>query len=79
MKNIGETNYREGTVASAIEEQTARLPSDFFLWAAVASIGASLTLRIIGHRDDAIFVGQWAPTFLVLGTYNKIVKLLGHD
>jgi len=24
-------------------------------------------------------VGQWAPTFLVLGIYNKLVKQLGSD
>ena len=25
------------------------------------------------------FVGQWAPTFLILGLYNKLVKQLGSD
>jgi hypothetical protein len=24
-------------------------------------------------------VGQWAPTFLILGVYNKLVKQLGSD
>lgn len=24
-------------------------------------------------------MGQWAPTLLILGLYNKIVKELGHD
>ena len=69
----------EGRVARAIEEQTARLPSDTFLWAALASIGGSLILRMSGDREDANFVGQWAPVFLILGLYNKIVKLHGHD
>jgi hypothetical protein len=27
----------------------------------------------------ANFVGQWAPTFLILGLYNKIVKIAGSD
>ena len=27
----------------------------------------------------ADFIGQWAPTFLLLGLYNKIVKLEGND
>jgi hypothetical protein len=27
----------------------------------------------------ALFVGHWAPTFLLLGIYNKLVKLLGSD
>ena len=34
---------------------------------------------MMGRNHDALFVGQWAPTFLLLGTYNKLVKLLGHD
>ncbi len=25
------------------------------------------------------FIGQWAPTLLVLGLYNKLVKVAGHD
>lgn len=72
-------DHSEGYVASAIEEQTAKLPSDTFLWLAGASIAASLTFKMMGRDKDANFVGQWAPTFLILGLYNKIVKLLGHD
>lgn len=71
--------YQEGKVASSIEKQTAKLPSDVFLWAAGASIAASLTLKMMKRGDDAVFVGQWAPTILLLGTYNKIVKILGSD
>ena len=69
----------EGPVARAIEEQTAKLPSDVFLWAAGASIAASLTLKVVGKDHQALFVGQWAPTFLLLGIYNKLVKQLGSD
>lgn len=29
--------HKEGKVAKAIEEQTAKLPSDLFLWAALGS------------------------------------------
>jgi hypothetical protein len=68
---------REGPIASAIEKQTARLPSDTFLWAAAGSIATSLVLEMTGRRQPALFVGQWAPTFLLLGIYNKIVKVAG--
>lgn len=70
---------REGYVASMIEEQTAKIPSDVFLWAALGSMAASLTLKILGRDETSIFVGHWAPSFLVLGIYNKLVKQLGHD
>lgn len=71
--------HTEGTVARAIEQQTAKLPSDLFLWAAAASIGGSLMLRMSGRDHESIFVGQWAPTLLILGLYNKLVKVAGSD
>ena len=71
--------HAEGPVARTIEEYTAQLPSDTFLWAAGASILGSLTLMATGNRHGALFVGQWAPTFLLLGIYNKIVKVAGSD
>ena len=70
---------KEGAVAKAIEEQTSRLPSDVFLWAAVGSMTASLTLKLFKQDHLALFIGQWAAPFLLLGLYNKIVKLEGHD
>ena len=70
--------HKEGKVASAIEEQTSKIPSDVFLWAAFGSIAASLTLQFF-NKKESLFVGQWAPTFLLLGIYNKLVKQLGHD
>ncbi len=71
--------HSEGTIARSIEEQTAKLPSDLFLWAAGGSMAASLTFKLMGRDHAALFVGQWAPVFLLLGAYNKIVKVAGHD
>lgn len=71
--------HKEGPIARAIEEQTAKLPSDLFLWGAGAAITGSLTLRLLDRERDSQFVGQWVPTLLILGLYNKIVKELGHD
>ena len=79
MRTVTPPEHSEGTVARAIEQQTAKLPSDTFLWLAGASIATSLTLKIMGRDRDSMFVGQWAPTFLILGLYNKIVKVLGSD
>lgn len=71
--------HREGAVARSIEQQTAKLPSDLFLWAALGSIGTSLLFQLIGDEKKANFVGHWAPTFLTLGIYNKLVKLHGSE
>ncbi len=71
--------HKEGKLATAIEEQTAKLPSDVFLWAALGSMAISLGLKIAGKNHKSLFVGQWAAPFLLLGIYNKIVKVEGHD
>lgn len=71
--------HKEGPVAKTIEQETAKLSSDWFLWAAVGSIATSLVLQVSGSRHASTFVGQWAPTFLILGVYNKLVKQRGSD
>jgi hypothetical protein len=71
--------HREGTVARSIEQQTAKLPSDLFLWAAFGSIAGSLAFNVSRKGHAALFLGQWAPTLLLLGIYNKLVKLHGSE
>jgi hypothetical protein len=73
------TAHAEGPVAKHIEQQTAKLPSDWFLWAALAAIAASAALHVSDNKQASTFVGQWAPTFLILGLYNKLVKQFGSD
>ncbi len=69
----------EGQFTKAIESQTAKIPSGVYLTAALLSMGVSLTLKFMGSRHSALFVGQWAAPFLIMGLYNKIVKTEGHD
>ena len=71
--------HREGPIARTIEQQTARIPSDAWLWAAVGSMGLSLALELSGKEKTANFVGHWVPTLLIFGLYNKLVKLQGSD
>jgi hypothetical protein len=75
----GAASRTEGRLAKTIEEQTAKLPSDTFLWAAIGSMAVSAGLQVAGKRHASLFVGQWAPAFLLLGVYNKLVKQLGSD
>lgn len=79
MNPLSNTEHREGPVARTIEEQTAKLPSDIFLWAALGSMAVSLTLQLSNAKHRSLFIGQWAPSFLLFGIYNKLVKLEGHD
>ena len=75
----GSGEHQEGPVARTIEQQTAKLPSDTFLWAALGSIGASAVLRMMGKKNASLFVGEWVAPMLLFGVYNKIVKLQGSD
>ena len=60
-------------------EERLDSPSDSFLWLAGASIAGALAMKAMHRDNDAQFVGQWAPTLLILGLYNKIVKEFGSD
>ena len=71
--------HSEGPVAKAIETQTAKLPSDLFLWAAIGSMGVALALQLSDKKPASLFVGQWAAPFLLFGVYNKLVKTAGSD
>lgn len=71
--------HEEGPIAKTIEKETAKLPSDVFLWAAMGSIGASALLQVMGKKQASLFVGDWVAPFLLLGVYNKIVKVQGSD
>lgn len=71
--------HSEGTVARNIEQQTAKLPSDTFLWAAVSAMVGSAILQLSGRKEESLFVGQWVAPFLLFGVYNKLVKIAGSD
>lgn len=71
--------HSEGAVARTLENQTAKMPSDVWLWAAFGSMGASLGLQLMDKKHESLFIGQWAAPFLLFGVYNKLVKLEGTD
>ena len=72
-------NANEDQVTGPIERQTAKLPSSLFLGLALGSMAVSAILKISGKDEWAVFVGQWAAPFLIMGNYNKMVKQHGSD
>ena len=88
-ENVGSESYRARNIVKRIEHQTAKIPSDVFLWSAVGAMGASLLIQLgqpqrrtwfnMPSRAGqlSLFVGQWAPTLLIFGLYNKMVKMAG--
>ena len=69
----------EGAWTKQIEKVTSQIPSATFLSLAIASIGISAFFQLVGRKEDAQFVGQWVPTILTLGLYNKLVKIEGSE
>ena len=69
----------EDRFTGAIESQTSRVPSSVFLGMAVGSMVASFILKLAEKDNWALFVGQWAAPFLIMGNYNKMVKQHGSD
>ncbi len=80
MENLANQPIQEGHWTKKIENQTAKIPSVAFLSLALASVAVSLGFKAVNKKSvTSTFVGLWAPTFLLLGIYNKLVKLEGND
>lgn len=73
------SGQREDSFTGAIEAQTSKVPSSAYLIAAIGSMVASATCKIMGEDEWALFLGQWAPAILIMGVYNKQVKQHGSD
>lgn len=74
---VRRTEHAEGSFTRVIEEQTAKIPSDIFLFAALGSMATSLLLQMSGRGSASRFVGMWAPALLTMGVYNKLIKVFG--
>ncbi len=75
-----ETNtHCEGKMPQKIENCTSKVPSCCYLTAAMAVMGTSLILKCCKKNHAALFVGQWAAPFLLMGLYNKFVKTCRHE
>lgn len=71
---------KEDGLTRSVENQTAKVPSIGYLGLAVASMGVSAFLSFgLKKRELANFVGLWVPTILIMGLYNKLVKIEHED
>jgi hypothetical protein len=75
-----ESSTREGSMTRAIEKQTAKIPSMTYLVLAGGAITLSLILAgTQKNKGWANFIGLWVPSLLLIGIYNKLVKIEGSD
>lgn len=76
----GGVTAREGRITKTVEAYTAKVPSIAYLGLALGSMALSASLAAVGNRKTmANFVGLWVPTLMLVGIYNKLVKLEGSD
>jgi hypothetical protein len=80
------TDYRvapgqvqEDQITASIEKHTSQIPSSAYLAMALGAMAVSAGLHLSKKEHPALFVGQWAAPFLLLGIYNKLVKQHGSD
>lgn len=70
----------EGLLTKRVEDVTAQVPSIGYLALAGGSLILSACIATFTQkRALANFVGLWVPSFMLIGIYNKLVKLEGHD
>ena len=69
----------EDQFTKTIESYTAAVPSSGYLAVAIGAMGLSLACQVAGRGKWGNFIAQWVPTWLIIGLYNKLVKLEGHD
>jgi hypothetical protein len=79
MERFGREPRREGRLTKAIERQTAKVPSVAYLSLAMGSILAAIGFKVRKKDTVANFIGLWVPTILLMGLYNKIVKVEGSE
>jgi hypothetical protein len=69
-------NIQEDPITRAIENQTAKIPSVGYLTLAFGAMGLSaVTALFFNKRPLANFFGLWVPSILIIGLYNKVVKI----
>jgi len=55
-------------------EVTNKVSEGAWYWASLVSIVTSMILFFGRKRQESLFVGQWAPTFLLFGLFHKLLK-----
>jgi hypothetical protein len=76
---VAKGEAQEDQITASIEKFTAQVPSSVYLGLALASMAVSLGFSAAKKSHSALFVGQWAAPFLLIGVYNKLVKIHGSD
>ena len=76
---VAPRQVQEDQITASIEKHTSQIPSSVYLAAALGAMAVSAGFHLAKKEHPALFIGQWAAPFLLLGIYNKLVKQHGSD
>lgn len=76
---VARGDREEDPITKRIESVTTNIPSSAFLGLAFGAMGAAWFLNGMRYRQEAQLLGQIAPAILIMGLYNKLVKLEGSE
>lgn len=68
---MGHKTPQEGKGTVEIEKRTSKIPSGFYLAAGLTAMAASATLKCLGRKHSALFVGQWAAPHTDYGSLQQ--------
>lgn len=74
---VKRAEHRESGLTRLLEQQAAKVPSDYFLATALGAMAASLLLEFTRRPRLGRFIGLWPTPLLVMGVYTKLVKVFG--
>jgi len=74
MSAVKEKLVRANDAQGQYFEVTEKVPEGTWYWASLVSIITSMVLFFAKKRQESLFVGQWAPTFLLFGLFHKLLK-----
>jgi hypothetical protein len=73
------TQPAESRVTNSVEQYAASIPSSAVLGAAVGVMVSALVSQLAGRGKWGNLIAQCVAACLIIGVYNKLVKLEGHD
>lgn len=74
---VARIEHAEDLLTRMLEHQTARIPSQAFLFAAFCAMAFAVVAEATHRERSGRFVGMWVGPLLTMGVYNKMVKTFG--
>jgi len=75
FKNEFDNEPHQAAGMKRVDDMAAKIPNVGYMGLAVGSMLLSASLVLLKKKELGNFVGLWAPSLLIIGVYNKLVKM----